>query len=1281
MIKRKPKYLTFSNLTPKLSKKMINKFVKTNEYQKFYQRLSTLDRKEMINFENNTEYRIEKVNDATFEIAKNFLIDNDFYPDSRDRWIKEYKKQKNKLGFLMFDNQKVIAHACIVYETDEYSILWGVLVDENYRGKGLAKIIVSHLCSYIFQQDKSKKILLYYTEDRIGNIYKNIGFVDKAELFSLERIEKESSYQNKKKTIASNFKNLFNKFKSKKVSKESSKGKGNVNFLLENKSKFILSYKKIVAESKILLNKFKYQLNDLEKDKFIAFVNEFIIDNFINLYNEENTFFQRKIDLKDFDAQNYDKLIQELITFLNIDSVFFFSPPNKMLFNMYVFVSVYSKIYKTKDKYTEEIYKFLDKDTREFFDFINSCTNDFEQKLLQAENEDKNKTENNFIDRYVATKIQLNYDLLLNYHWMKYVTGWFDNSDGSNNLDLVKHPEFPKFPFYNDPFQYKLENCELNELKIDEKFGYFDKYLITYESIVESDVVPFKEKVNFDKSKINDQIEQLNYAMNEPDIENIAIVGEFSSGKTSLIKNYVENDKKSSKNTIWIDWSSNDTENLKLEDNIAKQIIYQIPLKKQDQSKIKVKRKVSELFKIAAGFILAMLTCVFIAFFSNKEVVNYWNNNKIYLVVFLSFFVLLFTIIFYSITKLVINNFWRIKKISIKGNTTELEQNNSFLGKNIDDLIFIINNAGIKYIIFDNVKIDDDWEGALKTLNSLKEMIFLINKNKAQLNPKKQNEKATFVYCIEMNKNVNKLNKIFDYQIRLNSGLDESVIEKTVDNIQKSISTISGTNIIESGFPDYRFIQKDFLNKRLRKYFSFISNWKTLKNIQYQVINYDLISKNKFIEDLTKEIENSISKLENYGFYNQFKKIFSQMTIGAKAIEIDKWEKLKNELKKCVEPNCQYCAKFYNKYYAILKFKDSDSLKKVLAVENNSCEDYFKNDFLFNYLSDYFLFNLNENGFIDNNKRIEIIQKSQIRFQSLINFLGFVVYQNTNDNNIELLNIFKKVQETKKKIENYMLNDQSVKDTLNIQICKEFIKHLYTKIIEIENKHIAISKNSSRYYYLLYILQNQEEKLINSDEVYVIVEKIRQKIIAEYVKRHPIFHIKKFVKLKNETKTPRINKKNTNNKIIEELLSNEQISAKLKENVNPSDLVLDNKKLSKCHLIEHINIKNKNFSLNGSSFINSNLDCYFIEEKDIENLIDVLLKQTNFKGEIDKKYLNTSSFTSLYNSINEFRTIEFGLNAEEIKISKYLSQLICAKDSKLSSKIKRKRKKREINKK
>ncbi|VEU58300.1 Uncharacterised protein [Mycoplasmopsis gallinacea] len=48
---------------------------------------------------------------------------------------------------------------------------------------------------------------------------------------------------------------------------------------------------------------------------------------------------------------------------------------------------------------------------------------------------------------------------------------------------------------------------------------------------------------------------------------------------------------------------------------------------------------------------------------------------------------------------------------------------------------------------------------------------------------------------------------------------------------------------------------------------------------------------------------------------------------------------------------------------------------------------------------------------------------------------------------------------------------------------------------------------------------------------------------------------------------------------------------------------------------------------------------------------------------------------SLYNSINEFRTIEFGLNAQEIKISKYLSQLICAKDSKLNSKIKRKHKK------
>lgn len=345
----------------------------------------------------------------------------------------------------------------------------------------------------------------------------------------------------------------------------------NSNILMKNSGKFLLFYKKIIGESLVLLKKFVYALNNKQEAYKFA---EKLVETFLVTYKEKKFF----IDNKNENSEEA-VLVNEFKKFLNNESIFLIEPPDKTIFNLYIFTTVYERVFFENENtdLSEKVLSELDSESKLFFKSINKWTKEFkEKKWAETSDSDINTFEkNDFINKYLKEKIQLNYGLLVNYHWMKYITGWFDDI----KIEFPEHKiKYSKkiFPLYKDPLQFDLQKCDLQELKIDEKWGYFDKYLMTYESIVKNDVITFKEKVNFKKINISDQLEQLDFAIKNPYMENIAIIGKFSSGKTSLIKNYLKennnskNNENDMKKTIWIDWSSTGEENLKIEDNIAK---------------------------------------------------------------------------------------------------------------------------------------------------------------------------------------------------------------------------------------------------------------------------------------------------------------------------------------------------------------------------------------------------------------------------------------------------------------------------------------------------------------------------------------------------------------------------------------------------------------------------------------------------------------------------------------------------------------------------------------
>lgn len=626
----------------------------------------------------------------------------------------------------------------------------------------------------------------------------------------------------------------------------------------------------------------------------------------------------------------------------------------------------------------------------------------------------------------------------------------------------------------------------------------------------------------------------------------------------------------------------------------------------------------------------------------------------------------------YLVVSLSSRNFWRIKKITIKGNTTELDQNNSFLGRNVDDLIFLINNSKIKYIVFDNMQIDQDFGNSLKTLNSLKEMVFLINKNKKQITKEwwikkffkfkklKDNSEIKFIYCIEESENINKLNKIFDYQIRLNSGLGDNMVDKMVDDIQRNISTISGTNIIKSGFPDYRYIQKDLLRKVLNKYFPYIQDWKTLKNIQYAILNFDLISKNKSILNLSKEIEEKLPEFKEKDFYKKFKYMFYQIGQNIKEIDNTQWKELKNQNLECSENNCEFCISKFSKYHLVLTFQDDQKVKKHLVVENKSCEDQFKNAFSFSYISDYLLFKLHEHNFIDNNYQKEILQKSQIRFTSLINFLGLTLYKN-------LINVQPSKQDTqsnefykKRNLKKWndnkiqLLSSEDICYSINNQISKEIVEYLYKKVKKITKNNLVVTDYEKRYCDLILFLTQKNIEISENklNKVKVIVKEIRNEISSSYQRRHSNSHLLSILLIQpNSSETE-------NNKIFKDLENDGFINNRIIENIDPSELIFDNKKLLKCHLIEHVNLKQSKNSLDDSCFINSNLHCYIINKQKLESLIDELLQIVNKDQRENKDFQSILKFIDDYESINKFREIEFGIIEIERLMTKNLKTLL-----------------------
>lgn len=419
---------------------------------------------------------------------------------------------------------------------------------------------------------------------------------------------------------------------------------------------------------------------------------------------------------------------------------------------------------------------------------------------------------------------------------------------------------------------------------------------------------------------IEEYSEILDYALNQEDILNIAVLGNYGSGKSSFIKTYFK-DKEApiiiSLGSYSKEKNKAETENKNeyhqtIEKSILQQLLYQTDQNIVPQSRFKRLTNYSkkELFLKVSLFFVLSLICVFcfIPNFFKKiiDIIKYtyksldFLNFKIkninfytdLLITFILYFIIVLFIVFciFKICEYIRNNFY-ISKLKYKDTEIEInDKEESIFNKYLDEIVYFFQCTTNSIVVFEDI---DRFEDAIIIIEKLKELNYLLNTSF------KINRKIKFIYCIKDDFFEIALDrtKFFDKTIPIipvssfsNSneiiwekfekiyGKKEKYYEidkKFIDSISVFIDDMRLINNIMSDFVLYsdKFIEKNLDNKKLfalivyknlypKKYSDMISGIGTIPDIirkRIDVISDILVETN----NLKNEKMNNINKIKS----------------------------------------------------------------------------------------------------------------------------------------------------------------------------------------------------------------------------------------------------------------------------------------------------------------------------------------------------------------------------------------------------------------------------------
>lgn len=363
--------------------------------------------------------------------------------------------------------------------------------------------------------------------------------------------------------------------------------------------------------------------------------------------------------------------------------------------------------------------------------------------------------------------------------------------------------------------------------------------------------------LQFEKLTPTDEInlgiyeDAINFVFSDNEIQNIAVSGSYSAGKSSLLASYKK--KYKDKKFMHISLAHFEQENdngekmhTKLEGKILNQLLHQVKANKIPMTNFRIKNTVavSEITKNTIEIVVFILImCYFIFANQWENFVDEIKGSHIRITLIPEFKFFLGVIELLIICKFV----WYIvqyqknknifKKFSIKGNEIELfeEDDASYFDKYLNEVLYLFENSGVDVIVFE----DMDRFNTVSIFERLREINGLINAKR--MNSEKNNEPLRFFYLLRDDIFTTKdRTKFFDYIIPVVPVMDGS------NSYNKFIKILNKNGELET--LDLKFLQGMSL---------FIDDMRLLKNIcnEYEIyyhrLNITELDSNKMLAIIT----------------------------------------------------------------------------------------------------------------------------------------------------------------------------------------------------------------------------------------------------------------------------------------------------------------------------------------------------------------------------------------------------------------------------------------------
>lgn len=539
---------------------------------------------------------------------------------------------------------------------------------------------------------------------------------------------------------------------------------------------------------------------------------------------------------------------------------------------------------------------------------------------------------------------------------------------------------------------------------------------------------------------IEEYSEILDYSLNHEDILNIAVLGNYGSGKSSFIKTYF----KDKEEPIIISLGSYSKENNKvgnknnneyyqtIEKSILQQLLYQTDQNVVPQSRFKRLTNYSKnkLFGKVSLFFVLSLVCIF-CFVPKlfKKIINiikytYKNldflNLKIkninfhtdLLITFILYFIVVLFIVFciFKVCEYIRNNFY-ISKLKYKD--TEIEINNkkeSIFNKYLDEIVYFFQCTTNSIVVLEDI---DRFEDAIIIIEKLKELNYLLNTSF------KIDRKIKFIYCIK--------DDFFD------DALDRTkFFDKTIPIIPVSSFSNSNEIIWEKFQKIYGQKEKYYeIDKKFIDSISvFIDDMRIINNIMADFVLYS----DKFIE---KNLDNK--KLFALIVYkNLYPKKYSDMISGTGTIP-DIIRKRTDVINEILNENSKLKKEKLNNINEI----KSEKLENINELKNDLVMNIIKYDLNLNE-SQYFKFNNQKvyiSEFLDESFDLERIDKEKVTF-----YYNSYPYLEKNENDV---------------FEKYNGKTNFLKRVRRLIVgCQSFVDLIQQEIIDLEKYEISIKEMS-----------------------------------------------------------------------------------------------------------------------------------------------------------------------------------------------------------------------------